>query len=157
MHLTQKQLCALFNRDDRTIRNWGKEDPPIPSHGEGKSKFYIWNEAFLWWRDREFASLIQASKQGEGSTPAIAISEAKEAAAKAELRELEVAEKRKQLVALRDVEARVASRMSQCVIQLRGISNRLRAKFGTEVALAIGKEVERSCVLLSNGQSEGEA
>lgn len=157
MHLTQKQLCALYGRDDRTIRNWEKEDPPLPSHGSGKGKHYVWVETFTWWRSREFASLIRATTQGEGAVPAIAISEAKDAAAKAEIRQLELAEKRAQLVALRDIEARVAGRISQCVIQLRGIPNRLRAKFGTDVAQAAAKEIDRTCSLLGGGKAEGEA
>jgi phage terminase Nu1 subunit (DNA packaging protein) len=156
MHLTQKQLCALYERDDRTIRNWEKEDPPLPSHGSGKGKYYVWSETFTWWRSREFASLIRATNQGGGAVPAIAISEAKDAAAKAEIRQLELAEKRKELVALRDVEARVAGRISQCIIQLRGIPNRLRAKFGTDVALATAKEIDRTCALLGGGKAEGE-
>ena len=156
MHLTQKQLCALYERDDRTIRNWEKEDPPLPSHGSGKGKYYVWSETFTWWRSREFASLIRATSQEGGKVPSIAVSEARDAAAKAEIRELELAEKRAQLVALRDVEARVAGRISQCIIQLRGIPNRLRAKFGTDVALATAKEIDRTCALLGGGKAEGE-
>ncbi len=156
MHLTQKQLCALYERDDRTIRNWEKETPPLPSHGSGKGKYYVWNETFAWWRSREFAALLRATNQGNETVPAIAISEAKDAAAKAEIRQLELAEKRAQLVALRDVEARVAGRISQCVIQLRGIPNRLRAKYGSDVALAAAKEIDRTCALLGGGKAEGE-
>lgn len=156
MRLTQKQVCALFNRDDRTIRNWEKEDPPIPSHGSGKSKYYVWLECFLWWRNREFSSLLKAAKQGDEDIPPTEVSERKDAAAKAEIRMLDLAQKRGQLVALRDVEARVATRISQCVIQLQAIPNRLRARYGSEVSQAVAKEVNRTCTLLSDGKLEAQ-
>lgn len=157
MRLTQKQVCALFNKEDRTIRNWEKEDPPLPSHGTGKAKRYVWLECFEWWRNREFSALIQATRKGGEEVPPIAISEARDAAAKAEMRELDLAAKRGELVVLRDVEARVASRIGQCVVTLNGIPNRIRARVGPEAALAVAKEINNARELLAGGKTEGVA
>lgn len=153
-HLNQKQVCLLFDRDDRTIRNWAKEDPPIPCHGSGRQLYYVWNEVFEWWRNREFKSLIALGKKIDDEYPDTAVSERKDAAIKAEMRLLDLAAKRGALVVLADVEARVAKRISQCVIQLRGIPNRLRARIGSEASALVAKEIERGCSVLSDGKFE---
>ena len=155
--LNQKQVCLLLERDERTIRNYAKEDPAIPSHGSGKQLYYVWNEVFEWWRNREFKSLIALGKRFDDEYPDTAVSERKDAAIKAEMRLLDLAAKKKSLVVLTDIETRVAARISQCMIQLHGVANRLRSRIVSENAALVAKEINRSCDVLASGKQEDAA
>ena len=83
--LSQKELAQLLRVEDRTVRNL--KDEKIPVHGEGRGMYYVWDEVEPWWFDRRSrqAGLKRTADLG---IPEIAISEARKAAADAEIAEM---------------------------------------------------------------------
>lgn len=148
-HLTQKQACALLGVEDRTLRNWAKEDPPIPSHGSGKSLSYVWSEVFDWWRKREFRSLLMAANKKESKTPDSFHYAAVEQQADAEIKLIKLAEARRQVANLGDVERKMAGIMAKVRIQCMSIYPRVLPKLGPEHAELVNAEVVRALTLLS--------
>jgi hypothetical protein len=102
----------------------------------------------MWWRTREF----KVYERGlDRRVPALAESEARDAAATAALREFKLAEAKKTLVAIPDAEARLSKYITQCATQLRAIKNRVRSKYGEEPAEFVSALIDRAMQDLANG------
>jgi phage terminase Nu1 subunit (DNA packaging protein) len=151
--LTQAQLAALFEVEDRTVRNWGKEDPPLPSHGSGKSLHYRWSEAFRWWRDREYRSLMTAARTDLESAgiPPIASSEARRQHLAAERDEIKLAAERKEVAPITAFEERTARLIVAARTHILSIPNRLRSQIGPESTRALEEQVQRTLRILAKG------
>lgn len=147
-NLSIKQVADFFGVSEVSIRNWMREDPPMPSTGSGRGLRFDLKDCFMWWRAREFRTY----ERGIGKhIPAIAESEARDAAATATLREIKVAQAQRILIAIPEAEARLSKFVNQCATQLRAIKNRVRAKYGEEVADFVDGLVMRATQDLANG------
>lgn len=154
-NLYQKEVAALLSVTDRTVRDWHREDPPIPSKGTGRALRYTWDEVFPWWKEREFRQL-QAALRGfsGGDQDDYAKWENIEKRAEAEIKLLKLAEARRMSLPADEVERRWASAMTKVRTQLLNIRPRLLAKFGREVADAADEEIKKACALLAEGQTK---
>jgi phage terminase Nu1 subunit (DNA packaging protein) len=83
--LSQKELAKLLRVEDRTVRNL--KDENIPLHGEGKALYYVWDEVEPWWFDRRMRA-AGLKKTGGADVPDLYVSEARKAAADAEMAEM---------------------------------------------------------------------
>jgi phage terminase Nu1 subunit (DNA packaging protein) len=83
--LSQKDVAKLLRVEDRTVRNL--KDESIPCHGEGRGMYYVWDEVEPWWYERRLR-LAGMKKTGDASVPILAVSEARKAAADAEMAEM---------------------------------------------------------------------
>ena len=92
--VTGTELARLRRVDRRTVVNWLGETPACPSHGEGTARRFDLNEFATWWADRSV-------RHAAPSRP-VHVDEAAERARKmradADLSELKVAERRRELV-----------------------------------------------------------
>lgn len=151
--LTQAQFAALLEVDDRTVRNWGKEDPPVPSHGSGKSLHYRWSEGFRWWREREYRSLMASVRRESDAmdVPAIAVSEARRQHLAAERDELKLAAERKEVAPITAFEERTARLIVAARTHILSIPNRLRSQIGPEATRALEEQVNRTLRILAKG------
>ena len=146
--LKQKEVALLLRVDPRSVRNYKKEDLPIPSFWDGREEYYRWDKVFTWWRGREFAALIASTKRQDKDVPSLAISEQRKEAALAEMAELKAAEARKELITRTEAVRFTASLITPARSYLLGIGARLRAKLGPEGAAAVDHEVRRSLKVL---------
>ena len=154
-NLYQKDVAALFFVTDRTVRDWHREDPPIPSHGTGRALRYIYSEVFPWWKEREFKQLTSALRGfSGGDDDDYARWEHVEKRADAEMKLLKLADARRMSLPADEVERRWSSAMSKVRTQLLNIRNRMLAKFGREVADAADEEIKKACSLLSEGHAK---
>lgn len=145
---TLKETAEFFGVSEVSIRNWMREDPPMPSSGSGRSLRFNLRDCFMWWRVREF----KVYERGlDKKVPPIAESEARDMAASAGLREYKLAEAQRTLIAIPEAEARLSKYVSQCATQLRAIKNRVRAKYGDEVAGFVDGLILRATQDLANG------
>jgi hypothetical protein len=149
--LTQKQVCALLACEDRTLRNWAKDNPPIPAHGKGKGLYYVWVEVFEWWREREFQNLLSAARKSDDAIPVKSDWEAIEQKVDAELKLIKLAEAKKFALPREETERRWASIMAKVRTQLLSIGNRIRGKWGREVADDVQAEINKACSMLAQG------
>jgi phage terminase Nu1 subunit (DNA packaging protein) len=83
--LSQKEVAKLLRVEDRTIRNLKEEG--IPCHGEGRGIYYVWDEVEPWWFERKMRQL-GLKKTGASDIPDLYVSEARKAAADAEIAEM---------------------------------------------------------------------
>lgn len=85
--LTQKQVAQLLRveTDGRTVRRLHEEG--LPFHGEGRTLFYVWDEVEPWWYERRVRKAGLRNSGAEGVPPQ-AVSEARKAAADAEIAEM---------------------------------------------------------------------
>lgn len=152
-NLFQKEVAALFVVSDRTVRDWHREDPPIPSHGTGRSLRYRWEEVFPWWKEREFRQLSSAIRGLSGGGPDdMSKWDRIEQKADAELKLLKLAEARRMALPADEVERRWSGAMTKVRTQLLNIGNRIRAKWGREVADDVQGEINKACDLMVQGQ-----
>ncbi len=86
--LSQKELASLLLVEDRTVRNL--KDEGVPCHGEGRGRYYVWAEVEPWWFQRR-ARLVANRRNLGGDIPDLLESEARKAAADAEMAEMKAA------------------------------------------------------------------
>src|SRR4051794_18347075 len=96
MKCTPGHLAKLYDIDRRTVTNWVNEEPPCPSTGAGREREFDTAAVARWYADR-------AVRQAAASTPALgeiveATGRARKVRAEADLKELELAERRRQLI-----------------------------------------------------------
>lgn len=96
MQCTPSQLAKLYDVDRRTVTNWLNEEPPCPSTGTGRERRFDTAAVARWHAER-------AVRQAAASTPALgeiveATERARKVRAEADLKELELAERRRQLI-----------------------------------------------------------
>lgn len=96
MKCTPRQLAQLYDVDRRTVTNWLNEEPPCPSTGAGKERAFSTAAVARWYADR-------AVRHAAATTPALgeiveATERARKVRAEADLKELELAERRRQLI-----------------------------------------------------------
>jgi phage terminase Nu1 subunit (DNA packaging protein) len=83
--LSQKEVAGLLRVVDKTVRNL--KDEGIPSHGEGRALYYVWDEVEPWWYERRLR-LAGMKKSGDHDIPKFSDSEARKMAADAEMAEM---------------------------------------------------------------------
>lgn len=127
----------------------------MPSHGTGKDLYYIWNEVFDWWRKREYKALHTAASKKDGRVIDKGHYEAVEQQADAEMKLLKLAEARRQLVSLGDVERKMSALMAKVRTQCLSIRSRVLSEVGKANADIVHREVELALSLLaSSGDSK---
>jgi phage terminase Nu1 subunit (DNA packaging protein) len=84
--LSQKDVAKLLLVEDRTLRNLKGEG--IPQHGEGRGLYYIWSEVAPWWLNRQMAMVASKRSAIASGVPNIFVSDARKAAADAEIAEM---------------------------------------------------------------------
>ena len=141
--LKQKEVAALLSVEDRTIRNYEKEEDPIPSHSDGKVKYYLWMEVLAWRDRRRHASLLAQV----GGREEVAVVEKRERAlllrAQREIAEMQAAEKRKETVSIQDAQKMVADIITPARLTLRALPARLRPAIGNEAADRLKVEIDK--------------
>lgn len=142
--LAQAEVAALLLVEDRTIRNYQKETPPIPSHGSAKRLYYVWEEVLEWRDRRKYQSLHQAANARGQEAP----DEKKERAllwrAQREKAELETAFRRKEALSLDDWEKALADLIVPARVNLLAIAPRLRSTIGHEAANRVEEEIKQA-------------
>lgn len=139
MQVNRNELAGLLGVSLNTITAWIREGLPVKTKGRrGVPWEFDLADCIEWVRDRDIA---KATGDTEGST--LAEAELRETRAKAALREIELAEKRGQVVPVED-SIRVVADIAATVRQrLRGIGARLGPMVaGEENPLTIQQQVE---------------
>ena len=154
-NLCQRTLAELLEVSDKTIRDWAREDPPLPSHGAGRGKRYRWAECFAWWKEREYRRLTSAIKGLSGGVDDnIDRWEKVGARADAEMKLLKLADAKRLSLPADEVERRWAATIVKVRTQVLNVPTRLRAKWGREVADDIEQELYKACAVLAEGQAQ---
>jgi len=123
-------------------------------HGRG-GEVIIWNIPSLvrWLMERE-AGKAQAQAAARAGTMAMDEAETRKKAADAEMAELKLAERRRELVTVSLYKERRASMIQGAKAQLLAIAPRLRARVGPEIAAMVDEEVNATLRAMG-GESDG--
>ncbi|WP_306600749.1 hypothetical protein [Geothrix sp. 21YS21S-2] len=140
--LSQKELAKLLRVEDRTVRNL--KDEKIPCHGEGRGMYYVWDEVEPWWFDRRMR-LVGLKKTDAVGVPDIFISEARKAAADAEIAEMKAETMKGGLLEAAAVEVIWSEHIAIAKAKLRSISPRVA------VQLMDGMTVQERKALIDEG------
>jgi len=143
--LSQKELAKLLRVEDRTVRNLKEEK--IPCHGEGRGMYYVWDEVEPWWFDRRARAIGLKKTEGAG-VPDIFVSEARKAAADAEIAEMKAETMKGGLLEAAAVEAVWAEHIAIAKGKLRAMTPRIA------VQLMDGMTVPERKAMLDEGVNE---
>lgn len=145
-HLQQKDVQALLGKSERQIRRY--DDEGLPGHGEGRGRYYVWDDVLPWWIARE-----AGSKAGPGTLT----DKEREQKARADLAEMDAEERAGALL-----DARAARRSWEDVLgrlrsNLRGFPARLLRRLegvtDPRERLEIGnREMDATLRTLSDGE-----
>lgn len=140
--LKQPEVAALLLVHERTIRKWHGEEPALPSHGFGKRTYYVWREV-LEWRDRK-NNAGQEMRKSDDEAPNEQLERARLTKYQADLKEIEVAIRRKETMSLADYEQAMAEMIGPARINLLAIPARLRPSIGDEASRKVDQEIKRA-------------
>lgn len=135
--LKQAELARLFGVDARQIRNYQRENPPLPSHGGGNALHYKWQEC-LEWRDDRMRRGIQRVVEDDPDQVDEKLERALLARAQRHRVEIENAKARGETITL-DVHARA---MEDLITPARINLLSLRAKLGPIIGEEASAKVE---------------
>ncbi len=143
--LTQAELADILNCTDRALRDWGVEDPPIPSIGFHRKRRYDLSLVVPWLVAR---AVRQAGISGRSASDKRAIpdentSQCRKLAAEADLAELKLSKERSELIHVRDYEHAWATRIQRHREGMASIKSRLQVRVGAEVAEIVDVEIRR--------------
>ena len=131
-----QRIADSFGLTPRRIQQLAKE-PGFPKVARGdydELACLRWYVKFL--QDKLSAGTVRADGQVTGRE--------RYDTAKAEMAELELAEKRKQILTVADFEHAVAAMITPAVHELLAVEPRLRSVIGSEAAARAGDEIKRS-------------
>ncbi len=143
--LTQQELVEILGISKPTVVAMGKEAPPLPSSKAGQNRLYDLQRVVAFLQDRAVrkAGLSQQKRLSKTDVPDQAVSDARKAAADADLAELKVAREKGQLIHLADYERAWALRIQRHREGLAAIQQRVATRIGPENAAVVGEEIRR--------------
>jgi phage terminase Nu1 subunit (DNA packaging protein) len=147
--LTLTEVSRLLECSERSIQRYVENDK-LKSHGEGKRKFWVWQEVREWdlARERAKVRVIQVNPEEPRET-----TEATEKAlltrAQRELKEIELAKARGETIAIQDYEEALRKMIVPTRLNLLAISSKLRGQIGNEHADLVQAEIIRALRLLA--------
>lgn len=130
--LTREQArAALGDMPERTFAQLVSEG--IPREGDGQQARFPWPEVWRWYLQRERAKAREAVKPADTT---LVEAERRELVAKAELRELELAERKGELVPLADFDRAVAATFARVRSKLLNLPNAVAMRVTGETLAA---------------------
>lgn len=114
---TQKEIARLLGVDERSIRNYHKADPPIPTHRKGKAVLYPDAPCIRWWVDYQVAQAATTKGPSE-----LDLAKQRKETGLARKIELEVALLEASQMPVELHERRLCERLEECAARLKGLN-----------------------------------
>jgi phage terminase Nu1 subunit (DNA packaging protein) len=141
--LKQADVAALLLVDPRQVRNYHRETPPIPSHGEGRGLHYKWSEVLPWRDMRRERAKTEIMEQITGGLVNEKLERALLARAQRERIEIENAKARGEVITLDLYAKAIEDLITPARINLLSLRPKLEVEIGREAAVKVETEIKK--------------
>ncbi len=138
--ISAAEAARRLGLTDQAVGQWAAK-PGAPVRRQGTRVYVRWPD-FARWREQELVAGAKKEAPAGSNAERRSAAEARSAEIALELREIELAERLGQVVAVEDYGRALGTILDQLSARLRGLGPRL-ARFGPEVEAAVEAEAER--------------